>query len=53
MEERERMEQEEADTTVQDLQKYSVDHPWELYRAVRVYTHYGRHPVYNRANGIR
>lgn len=42
MEERERMEQEEADTTVQDLQKYSVDHPWELYRAVRVYTHYGR-----------
>ncbi len=39
---REMLELEEADTTVLDLTKYPVDHPWELARPVRVYYHYGR-----------
>ena len=36
------IEQEEDDTTVEDLRKYPVDHPWELDRPVRIYHHYGR-----------
>ncbi len=33
---------EEEDSTVPDLVKYPVDHPWVLYRPVRVFSQYGR-----------
>ncbi len=38
----EMMEAGETETTIVDLTKYPVDHPWELARPVRVYHHYGR-----------
>lgn len=34
--------EEEDNTTILDLVKYPVDHPWVLYRPVRLFNHYGR-----------
>ena len=34
--------EEEEESLLPELKKYTPDHPWVLYRPVRVYNHYGR-----------